>query len=69
MLGRAIAVGVGKPASELADGGVGLDGDALALEGRHGVPGELLVEHAEDLGGDVVDGDADHGGEAGVGAA
>ena len=69
LLGRAIAVGVGQPASELADGGVGLDGDALALEGRHGVPGELLIEHAEDLGGDVVHRDADHGGEAGVGAA
>lgn len=38
------------------------------MEGRHGVSGEFLVEHAEDLGGDVVDGDADHGGEAGVDA-
>lgn len=35
----------------------GLDVDAAALEVFHGVGAEFLVEHAEDFGGDVVDGD------------
>ncbi|GAB1320501.1 hypothetical protein MFIFM68171_10711 [Madurella fahalii] len=43
-----------------------LDRDVLAGKSVHGVLGEGLIEHREDLGGDVVHGDADQGDQVGV---
>lgn len=53
--------GAGRVGADALDGVVRLDGDVLALEQAHGVVGERLLEHWEDLGGDVVYGDADVG--------
>lgn len=43
-----------------------LDGDVLAREHLHGVVGQRLLEHGQDLGGDVVDADGDVGEEGRV---
>lgn len=45
---------------------LGADLDLLTLEGIHGILGESLVEHGENLGRDIVDSDADELEEFGV---
>lgn len=45
------------------DAVAGLDADVLAVEDAHRIGREGLVEHGEDLGGDVVHGDVDVGHE------
>lgn len=62
VLGTELAIGE----ADALDVVLSADLDLLTPEGIHGILGKSLVEHGENLGGDIVDGDLDELEEVGV---